>query len=194
MCEGRWIHHAEIETYLRGTRVLRKVARGSSGARARAREADALVALWKILVERLEGDEHARWCALLRGPVAAMDDAIVAALRLRFLDEVRRTDGVRKKKVEADELAGVGNEERFSAAFWARAAGGPEVEMEAEERRGWLRSAVEGLPEKERAAVTAYDLEEETFAGVAARLGVPESTVRGWREAGIRRLRAAAMG
>jgi hypothetical protein len=60
MCDGQWVHHAEIQRYLKATTVWKRLARGACAYKVKERESDALVALWTILVERLEGPQHAR--------------------------------------------------------------------------------------------------------------------------------------
>ncbi|MFO0612363.1 MAG: sigma-70 family RNA polymerase sigma factor [Polyangiaceae bacterium] len=187
MCSGERIHEREIDSYLRATDVVRRVTRNCRRETASARRADAYLALWKLLVERLSGDDHARWCALLRGPAAALDAALLRTLRLRFLDEIRATDGLRRKVLPSAELP-LANE-RVASVFYADAAGGGATLVEAREDARRLQDAVAALPENERLTIEAVDLEDLSFAEVGRRMGVGESTVRYWRSSGLKRLR-----
>lgn len=63
---------------------------------------------------------------------------------------------------------------------------GPEELLIRRERLGYLRHAVEALPERLRAVVTGYFFEERPMAQIAAELGVTESRVS--------QLRAEALG
>ncbi len=54
---------------------------------------------------------------------------------------------------------------------------GPEELLVRRERLGYLRHAVEALPERLRAVVTGYFFEERPMAQIAAELGVTESRV-----------------
>lgn len=60
------------------------------------------------------------------------------------------------------------------------AGGGPSPHRDAEraELRERLREALAGLPERQRVAVTLFDLEGWAHAEIAEVLGVPEGTVR----------------
>lgn len=55
---------------------------------------------------------------------------------------------------------------------------GPDKLAEAAELNDRLRAALATLPERQRAAVTLFDLEGYAHAEIAAVLGVPEGTVR----------------
>lgn len=54
----------------------------------------------------------------------------------------------------------------------------PLQHAEASEIRRALRQALDGLPERQRAAVTLFDVEGWAHAEIAEALGVPEGTVR----------------
>ena len=63
---------------------------------------------------------------------------------------------------------------------------GPEELLVRRERLGYLRHAIDALPERLRAVVVGYFFEERPMAGIAAELGVTESRVS--------QLRAEALG
>jgi RNA polymerase sigma factor for flagellar operon FliA len=54
---------------------------------------------------------------------------------------------------------------------------GPEEILIRRERLGYLRHAIDALPERLRAVVTGYFFEERPMAKIAAELGVTESRV-----------------
>lgn len=61
--------------------------------------------------------------------------------------------------------------------------------VDAEAPDNPLLVALAGLPETQREAVRAYVLDEQPYAVVAKRLGVPEATIRKRVSRGLSRLR-----
>lgn len=194
MCIGERTHRREIALYLRATALLQPGARCAPAPSMDPgeRRASGLVALWNLLVEKLESVEHDTWCALLRGPVAELDRALRPLLFYRWLDEIRRSTGSRRMGIDEGDAGQAG--ESAAAESWTVAATRLEVVLGRRSEVGWLRKALAQLPEKERIAIEGSDLAERTFAELGASLGVAESTVRGWRESGLRRLREAGKG
>ncbi len=73
----------------------------------------------------------------------------------------------------------------------ATAGRGPDVEAVAAEVRDHVRAALAQLPERQRVAVTLFDLEGYAHAEIAEVLGIPEGTARSDVFHGRRRLREA---
>jgi RNA polymerase sigma-70 factor (ECF subfamily) len=67
----------------------------------------------------------------------------------------------------------------------------PHQHAESAEVRDALRRALNGLPERQRAAITLFDVEGWAHAEIAEALGVPEGTVRSDVFHARRRLREA---
>ena len=80
---------------------------------------------------------------------------------------------------------------------WSRArvdpvggiATGPEAEVLHAEAAAQLHRALQALRPDHRAAVILRDLEGLTYGEVAAALGVPEGTAKGWAHRGRKRLK-----
>ena len=66
---------------------------------------------------------------------------------------------------------------------------GPEAELLRSELAATVQRALQGLRHEHRAAVVLRDLEGLSYAEVAAALGVPEGTAKGWAHRGRERLK-----
>jgi RNA polymerase sigma-70 factor (ECF subfamily) len=91
-------------------------------------------------------------------------------------------DLLRRRKVRRAEVL----EEQVASRFPS-----PAADAEAAEIRGRLAAALATLPERQRVAVTLFDVEGYAHAEIAAVLGIPEGTVRSDVFHARRALRAA---
>ena len=136
----------------------------------------------------MTGDEH-------DGDDAAQDAFLSALDRLETYDRARpfgpwlmriaqnaAIDLLRRRAVRHTETL----DERATAP-----ARSPAHHAEVAELRGALAVALAALPERQRVAITLFDLEGWAHADIAAALGVPEGTVRSDVFHARRRLREA---
>lgn len=117
------------------------------------------------------------------------DDAAVAAETGMSVDELRQLrERVRYGVLRAlDHDGGGGTSERD--LLWDRGAATPEELLEAAELRGYLRSALQSLPERHRLVVTGVYLESRSFEELADLLGVTTSRVSQLRADAVEMLR-----
>jgi RNA polymerase sigma factor for flagellar operon FliA len=73
--------------------------------------------------------------------------------------------------------------------IWDRSASGPEEMIEAAELRGYLRSALQSLPERHRIVIVGIYLESRSFEELADLLGVTTSRVSQLRADAVEMLR-----
>lgn len=78
----------------------------------------------------------------------------------------------------------------FSEASFERV----EALIDSEDPANPLMAALQALPESQREAIRAYVIDEQSYADLAKRLGVPEATIRQRVSRGLARLRTGLEG
>lgn len=121
---------------------------------------------------------------------AVPDDAQISAETGIPLDELRQLrERVRYGVLRALDHRGPGDSTPERDLICDRSESGPEELIESAELRGYLRSALQSLPERHRMVIVGVYLENRSFEELADLLGVTPSRVSQLRSDGVEMLR-----
>ncbi len=151
------------------------------------------------LVERYAGQARRVARAVLGDPDDGDDaaqDAFLSALRHLDRYDPNRPFGPWLMRIVANAAADRRRRRKVRATdelSESTAGGGPGPDVETDRRafREAFREALAGLPERQRMAVTLFDVEGYSHAEIAESLGIPQGTVRSDVFHARRRLRIA---
>ncbi|HEX8581754.1 MAG TPA: sigma-70 family RNA polymerase sigma factor [Acidimicrobiales bacterium] len=163
---ARFRHEALAEAYRRHAGSVLGLARRLLGDRALAEEVvqEVFLRLWNDPDRFDPGRGSLRSWLLTQGHGRSVD--------------LLRSEGSRRDREERDARRTAGGGYDLEHEVWDLAVGES------------VRRAVDGLPEKERAAIELAYFGGHTYQEVAAILGDPEGTVKSRIRTGLRRLRA----
>ena len=123
----------------------------------------------------------------------SVEESLTASLgRTPSVDEIAAALGVDRDEAQqalADAARTVTQLDDAASDFIAAATALPEQIVLEEERRRYLGAAVDSLPEKMRAIVTAVYFEDKTVKEIAEEMGITHSAVSQQRSEAIRLLR-----